>query len=166
MLLGSTNYSLSKMLCGPVFDFFFYRTIDNMSNLEIVQNSVLTKSKILGNVGIEFIQLINPAKFSVANLTLNDLLLVVSVNKMYVYDKELNGVQMAAVTNFTLPQRRCKYYLFEVINSSAATMTSNCQSLNYSFSTPLLTVNYDPTLPIENSLTYSYTWDTIPLPLN
>lgn len=42
-----------------------------MTNLEVIQTDVVTKAKKIGNFGIEFIQLINPSKFGVPNLSLN-----------------------------------------------------------------------------------------------
>lgn len=103
LLTNKSVYALNRYICGPIFDSYFFRAVSNMTNLEIIQNDVITKKKIIGNVGIQFLQLINPAKFSVPNLTLNDLILAVSVDQMYVFDKLLNNVQLQAITNFTLP---------------------------------------------------------------
>lgn len=126
LLTNKSAYALNRYICGPIFDSYFFRAVSNMTNLEIIQSDVITKKKIIGNVGIQFLQLINPAKFSVPNLTLNDLILAVSVDQMYVFDKLLNNVQLQAITNFTLPEKRCTYYLFGVVNNTAATFTANC----------------------------------------
>lgn len=142
-----------------------------MSNLELVQTDILTRTKLLGSVGIEFVQLINPSKFGTQNLTLNSLILAVSVNKIFVYCKELpisniTGIQMFAVTNFSLPEKRCSFYLYEVLNFTAATMISNCEGINYEYRSPLLTISYDPLLPVNASFTYSFSWmRVVPLAL-
>lgn len=69
---------------------------------------------------------------------------------------------MAAIKNFTLPEKRCTYYLYEVINQTAATLTSNCEGINYNFRSPLLTINYEP---INGTFTSSYEWTVIPMAL-
>lgn len=124
-----------------------------MTNLEIVQSDVITRTKVLSNLGIDFIQLINPSKFGVLNLTLNDLILAVSVDRMFVYVKVLNGVQMVFIGNFHLPERRCTYYLLDVLNATAATLTANCEGLNFDYRSPLLTINY---IPETTNFTHSY----------
>lgn len=71
-------------------------------------------------------QIISPDKFGIPNNTLNELILVISVEKMFVYNKYLNEVQMALIGNYTLPAKRCMYYFYSLINETAATLTSNC----------------------------------------
>lgn len=170
-LIGTADYSLNKYLCGPVFSSFFYRQVFNMSNLELIQTDILTRTKLLGNVGIEFVQLINPSKFGTQNLTLNSLILAVSVNKIFVYSKQLPisptlGIQMFAITNFSLPEKRCTFYLYEVLNYTAATLISNCEGINYDYRSPLLTINYNPLLPLNASFTYNFSWmKVVPLAL-
>lgn len=63
-MIGNASYNFNDLICGPVFEFYFNRKSDNMSNVEIIHNGVLTRSKILGSIGIEFIQIINPLSFA------------------------------------------------------------------------------------------------------
>lgn len=53
-------------------------------------------------------------------------MLAVAVDRMFVYVKVLDDVQMVGLGAWTLPERRCTYYLLDVINSTAATLTANC----------------------------------------
>lgn len=94
LLTKSLNYTLSGF-CGPIFDSVFsYESNISMSELEVDQMEVLTPTKVMGSVGIEYIQIINPAVFDIAGLTLNDLIILVTETTMEIYNKEYNGVGM------------------------------------------------------------------------
>lgn len=93
LYLANLTYSFADLICGPIFYSFFFRQQLNMSSLEIIQNEVLTRTKILGNIGIEFIQIINPAKYNTGPTTLQNLIIAVSTHKMFIYNKfSGNGV--------------------------------------------------------------------------
>ena len=45
-------------------------------------------------MGINFIQIINPEVFGIANLTLNELMIFVTDSQMLIYDKQFQDVSM------------------------------------------------------------------------
>ena len=82
---------------------------------------------------MEFIQIINPEVFGVSELSLNYLMIFVTTTEMIIYDKEFQEVDMYYVTSIPVPEERCRYYLYEVINETAAILISNCLSLGHDF---------------------------------
>lgn len=62
---------------------------------------------------------------------------------MYVYAKIINNVQLVYITNFTLPEKSCTYTLYKIINSTSVILNSNCYGIDFTFDTPLLTINYN-----------------------
>lgn len=90
-------------MCGPIFSSFFLKS-NSDNNIVIIQNNVLTNSKIIGKAGMQFIQIIDPEIWNQdSNFSLNNILLFVTVDKMLVYAKVLDNIQLVEITNFTLP---------------------------------------------------------------
>jgi hypothetical protein len=83
------------------------------------------------------------------NSSLSGLLIAVSVRKMFVYRQQ----DMIELSNFTLPQRKCIYYLYQLVNETAAQFISDCEGLNQNFKSPLLTLNYNST---SNVVSYKF----------
>lgn len=82
-------------MCGPIFSSIFLRPNSDANDLIIIQNNVLTNSKIIGSAGMQFIQIINPEIWNQdSNFSLNNILLFVTVDKMFVYAKVLDNIQL------------------------------------------------------------------------
>lgn len=144
---------MGNYVCGPIFSSLFTRGESEDKGVQIVQSAILTKSKIIGGIGTNFIQLISPQDWNQINNTLNDLLLFVCEEYMLIYAKYTNTSQMTQIDNISLPVSDCTYYPYTYINSSAVKLMSNCLGLlQLSFSTPMLTLNYNNT---TNVITYT-----------
>lgn len=136
---------MSDLVCGALFNSYFSRLNSGEKNFKIFQTFVLKQNKLIGGSGINFIQIIDPYKWNQPNnFSLNNLLLFISDEKMYIYAKIINNVQLVPLSNFTLPEKSCEYYPYYIINSTAVVLTSNCQGLDFNFQTPFLTLNYNP----------------------
>ena len=60
VLSQQVQYNLNDF-CGPIFESIFaYDPETNVSQLEVKQQDILTQTKAIGRVGINFIQIINP----------------------------------------------------------------------------------------------------------
>ncbi len=82
-------------MCGPIFSSFFLKTNSDFNDIVIIQNNVLTNSKIIGHAGMQFIQIIDPQIWNQdSNFSLNNILLFVTVDKMLVYAKVLDNIQL------------------------------------------------------------------------
>lgn len=93
------------------------------------------------------------------NSTLSALLMAVSVRRMFVFRQQ----DLIQLTNFTLPQRKCIYYLYQLINSTAAEFISDCEGMSENFKSPLLTINYNN---VNNVVTYSIREIVLPMAFN
>lgn len=85
---------MSNFVCGPIFNSYL-RSSDK--NVLVQQTDTLVTLKLIGGYGITYIQLINPEHWNQLNFTLNNLMLFVSLDTMFVYAKSINDTQMVLI---------------------------------------------------------------------
>jgi hypothetical protein len=82
----NAEYSLD-FVCGPIFEYYFTKSAQEMSKISINQTEVVTKTKIItSNVGIEFIQIIDLQDYNISN-ALTNFILIVGVEEMLIFEK-------------------------------------------------------------------------------